>query len=586
MIKNKLFYLLIVFLFAGCASRNDVQIQGELKTWHRVTFVVKGPQASEDDHVNPFLNFRLLITLTQDNHRITIPGFFAADGNAAESGSSSGNVWKAHFMPGREGVWEYSISFRKGYMIALDDDMDAGKPLGSDGLKGSIEILKTDKTGQDFRGKGQLCHIGEHYLQFTETGEYFLKGGADSPENFLAYYEFDGTPKPTHQYEPHSQDWNEGDPLWQNFKGKNIIGALNYLASKGMNSVYFLTMNVEGDGDDVWPWIAPDQRERYDCSKLDQWEIVFSHMDKLGLMMHVITQETENDTLLDKGELDVERKLYYRELIARFAHHPALVWNLGEENTNTDAQRKAFADYIKSNDPYQHPIVVHTFPNQYDKVYTLLLDDENFDGPSLQMGDVRKTHSETLKWLDLSEKNGNLWFVCLDEIGPANTGVKPDVDDSTHDEVRRYGLWGNLLAGGSGCEWYFGYKYENNDLNCEDWRSRENMWDQTRNALDFFNQYLPFWEMKAHDELLSNENAWCFAKLGFIYVIYLPDGINSRIQLLEGSFTVKWYNPLTGGDLYNGSVETVSGPGNIEFGTPSKSIDNDLVVLIEKINNN
>lgn len=48
-------------------------------------------------------------------------------------------------------------------------------------------------------------------------------------------------------------------------------------------------------------------------------------MDKLGLMLHVVTQETENDRLLDGGEPGFERKLYYRELIARFAHHPALV---------------------------------------------------------------------------------------------------------------------------------------------------------------------------------------------------------------------------------------------------------------------
>ncbi|MEZ5397230.1 MAG: hypothetical protein R2724_31245 [Bryobacterales bacterium] len=37
-------------------------------------------------------------------------------------------------------------------------------------------------------------------------------------------------------------------------------------------------------------------RDRYDVSKLDQWEVVFRHMDRLGLMLHVVTQETENDT--------------------------------------------------------------------------------------------------------------------------------------------------------------------------------------------------------------------------------------------------------------------------------------------------
>ena len=173
-----------------------------------------------------------------------------------------------------------------------------------------------------------------------------------------------------HKYTPHAADWKPGDPTWKDGKGKNIIGALNYLASKGVNSVYFLTYNLDGgDGKDTWPWTDPNEKFRFDCSKLDQWEIVFSHLDKLGIMMHVVTQETENDQGLDGGELGIQRKLYYRELIARFAHHPALQWNLGEENTNTHQQRIDFARFIRDLDPYDHPIVVHTFPGQYDRVY-------------------------------------------------------------------------------------------------------------------------------------------------------------------------------------------------------------------------
>ena len=49
----------------------------------------------------------------------------------------------------------------------------------------------------------------------------------------------------------------EGDPDWGDGKGRGIIGALNYLASQHVNSIYFLTMNVGGDGKDVWPWIGP-----------------------------------------------------------------------------------------------------------------------------------------------------------------------------------------------------------------------------------------------------------------------------------------------------------------------------------------
>ena len=49
--------------------------------------------------------------------------------------------------------------------------------------------------------------------------------------------------------------------MWRGNRGKGIIGALNYLASKGMNSVYFIPYNLDGgDGKDTWPWIDPTSR--------------------------------------------------------------------------------------------------------------------------------------------------------------------------------------------------------------------------------------------------------------------------------------------------------------------------------------
>ena len=62
----------------------------------------------------------------------------------------------------------------------------------------------------------------------------------------------------------------------------------------------------------------------FDLSKVDQWEVVFAHAQTLGIALHVVLNETEkgNEKLHDNGTLGVQRKLYYRELAARFAHHP------------------------------------------------------------------------------------------------------------------------------------------------------------------------------------------------------------------------------------------------------------------------
>ncbi len=569
-------------------------VSGELKLWHRVTITFSGPETGETAEPNPFRDYRLNVTFSHGDLRYVVPGFYAADGDAGESGAEKGNRWRVHFAPDRTGTWTYKASFRTGGDVAVGTRPDDGEPTAFDGAAGRFIVEASDKTGRDHRAKGRLRYVGEHYLQFAATGEFFIKGGADSPENFLACADFDGTvraggkeprkgealPKGLHKYEAHAGDWREGDPVWRGGRGKGIIGALNYLASRGMNSVYFLTMNVGGDGKDVWPWIGPQTPDRFDCSKLDQWEIVLAHMDRVGILLHVITQETENDQLLDGGDLGWQRKLYYRELIARFAHHPAVVWNLGEENTNTDEQRKDFSKYLGELDPYGHPIVVHTHPGKYDLIYAPLLGDRHFHGPSLQMGNVKATHAETLEWVSRSAERGRKWIVCLDEIGPAHTGVKPDADDPAHDDVRQHALWGNLMAGGAGAEWYFGYKFAHNDLNCEDWRSRENMWNQTRYALEFFQQYLPFTEMRSADGLTSAGDDYCFAKPGEVYAIYLPHGGDTQLKIGEGRYTVKWYDPRRGGPLRDGTVRTLSGPGSRSIGEPPAEKSKDWAVLV------
>lgn len=590
--------VLVSALQVSAAETLPGAVSGELKKWHKVTVSFVGPEMSEQAVPNPFLDYRLNVTFSQGGNRYIVPGYYAADGNASETSATRGPIWRVHFAPDSEGVWAYETSFRRGPGIALSMDPAAGDPAVFDGASGSFVVGPSDKAGRDHRGKGMLRYVGKHYLQFSETGEFFLKGGADSPENFLGYFEFDGTydagrldrkgeargDEFIHTYAPHAGDWRPGDPTWKDGKGKNIIGALNYLSSKGMNSVYFLTMNLMGDGKDVWPWTSEAERYRFDCSKLDQWEIVFSHMDRMGILLHVLTQETENDQMLNGGALGPERQLYYRELIARFAHHPAIVWNLGEENTNTDLERKQFAGYFHAIDPYDHPVTVHTYPGRYELVYGPLLGYPYLEGPSLQIPPAY-AHAEVKKWIDRSDMAGRPWVVCLDEINPSTAGVKPDADDYAHDDVRRQALWGSLMAGAAGCEWYFGYEYAHNDLNCEDWRSRDHMWDLTRYALEFFVQYLPFSTMRHNDGLVSKPGAYCFAEPGLVYAVYLPKGGATRLDLggSRDTFSVEWYNPRAGGPLQTGSVTSITGPGVQRIGKPPNERGKDWVALVRRV---
>ena len=144
-------------------------------------------------------------------------------------------------------------------------------------------------------------------------------------------------------------------------------------------------------------------------------------------------------------------------------------------------------------------------------------------------------------------------MVAFDESGSAAHGQCPDLgyqgfDGSdrngkkvyTEHDVRRKTLWGTLMAGGAGCEYYFGYQFVQNDLVCEDWRSRDRSWDYGRIALGFFEkQEIPFPEMREYDALIGNpehgNNGYCFAKPGTIYLLYLPQGELDGLDLSSDS---------------------------------------------------
>lgn len=584
-------------------------VEGRLKKWHTLRFIFDGPQCSETDfNPNPFLDYRLEVTFTNGNKTYKIPGFFAADGRSAETGEISGNKWQVNFVPDETGTWKYLVSFRSGKDISISDEASEGQALAPNGTSGTFKITETDKNAPGFLSKGRVEYAGGRYLKFSETGEYFLKNGADSPENFLAYVDFDQTyrygnkaifregeanPKEScHKYETHIKDWKTGDPTWQGGKGKGIIGALNYLASQGVNSQYMLTMNIQGDGKDVWPYSDHNERYRFDCSKLAQWDIVFNHMDRLGMMIHFVLQETENECLLDGGHTNVQRKVYLRELVSRFGHHLAVTWNLGEENgpadwtpvAQTDQMRKDMANYLKSINPYPNFVVLHTHADDkhQDMMLNPLLGFESLDGPSMQIHNVQPVNARITHFINESAKTKKPWVVMFDELGPAHKGVMPDEFDALHDTVRHYALWGSLMAGAGGAEWYFGYRYPHNDLMCEDFRSRELWWKQTKIATDFFLNNLPLAQMNAANELVNLAGAFCFAKSGEVYVVYLPKAEQTTIALPAGKFSIKWFNPRTGGKLQDGTLKTLNGGGKVSLGMPLVNDGRDWVVLIKK----
>ena len=577
-LKNVLFFL---FFSATIFSQTTT---GELKRWHKVSLTFNGPNTSETASPNPFSDYRLEVTFTHNssNRKYTVPGFFAACGNAANNGCSSGNKWRVNFVPDQTGTWTWKATFKKGSDVAING---GGTSAGfMDGNSDTFSISESDKTGVDFRNKnlGRLQYVGEHYLKHTGTnpqkpnGKWFVKAGADSPENAFNYVDFDATPSYKNNlnkigsktWQPHQQDYVASDAssyTWANGKGTEILGMVNYLHKQGANVMSFLTWNTSGDCGAVFPHVlkVTEQeygntsraqqwnkvhKDRFDVSKLGQWEKVMEYADKKGIYLHFKTMETENDNKMDGDTFGKQRKLYYRELIARFAHHLALNWNLTEETTLPNNVVKSTATYIKGLDAYNHNIVIHTYPGQKEQRYTPLLGNKSdLTGASLQ-SNQNSIHNDVKEWLKKSRDAGKKWVVANDEQGSASQGIR--VSDK---DVRKKVLWGTLLAGGAGVEYYSGYLNDDGDINGNDHRKRGRKYKEGSYALNFFNRYLQsdLVDMISSDGVTKDGGDFVFAKASKIYAVYRPNGGSTALSLPTGNnnYNLQWFNPRSGGNL-------------------------------------
>jgi hypothetical protein len=573
-------------------------VSGPLRQWQAVELDFRGPVARETNTApNPFLDFRLQVTFTHatTGKRYEVPGFF--DGNGA--GGAAGSVWTARLTPDRPGRWTYSASFRTGVRIAVSASRSAGTPTAFNGDSGSFVVAPRDPTAPGFLKWGRLeydaggTRLSRHYLKFRD-GPYFIKGGLNSPENFLGYAGFEDTtagPFGLHRYAAHVPDWKPGDPDWGGGRGKGIVGAVNYLAAHGVNSVYFLPMNVGGDAQDTWPFAGPVNRAgsaandnlHYDVGKLRQWETVFAHAERKGLLLHVVLNETEaaNKRELDGGVLGAERKLFYREMAARFAHHNAVQWNISEEYDRdlklTPGAVKAFASYLRAVDPYDHPVTVHNWGGNPDSAWTPFLGDARFSLTSFQH--ARKNAgrgAEVETWRLKTEAAGRPLPISLDEFQPTTP--------SNLALQRKEMLWPTYLSGGH-LEYYFGAGV---DVTADNFRPYEQLWNWTGYARSFFQQHLPFWRMAPADALLTGESGdfgggQVFAEAGRLYAVYLPNATRTgRLELgnARGPLLLRWFNPRTG--AFEGAARRVAGGAPLPLGLPPGSNAEDWVVLLER----
>ena len=107
---------------------------------------------------------------------------------------------------------------------------------------------------------------------------------------------------------------------------------------------------------------------------------------------------------------------------------------------------------------------------------------------------------------------------------------------------------------GTGFEFYYGYGTGCTDLTCEDHRSRDQKYTDAAIALQFFQKYFQAYlpDIRPDDGATSDGQDYVLRNAEkTAYAVYRPDGGTTEINLPNGNWQLRWFNPRNG-DLDNG----------------------------------
>ena len=483
--------LLLSCLFACCAASAMADDLGPFGKWSKIEIAFIGPMSRGRGDPNPFAVRLDVDFISPGGRTYRVPGFYDGDGR----GGLDGNVWKVRFSADEVGRWKFAT--------------DSGNRL-LDGKSGQFTVTVVPDNARGFWKWGRLESIGTaenriRYLRFRD-GPYWLKAGCDDPENFLGSY----------------GNYNTV------FKRK---AAIDYLADRGINSLYIMTHNIGGDDKDVWPWLGNTPREamshggtnaRFDLARLDEWRKLFEFMQTRGVVPYLVLED-------DSAWKRYDHVRYYREMVARFGYLPALVFNCGEESNENYRLSEAlrFMHQLQQLDPYDHPRGIHNV-NQPNNEY---IDASPIDFTSIQTGSPG-SRSGLEKALEHNR-------IAIDWIDRCRTRKRRvlvvNFDEARPEEDRR--CWWSVYIGGGVWESHVRPPY---DHPLSAW---EPVWSELGGARAFM-ESLPFWEMNPHNELVTEGRAFCLAKPGQAYAMYLPTGGRVTVTLVpESTYSAAWWNP-------------------------------------------
>lgn len=430
--------------------------------------------------------------------------------------SPDGSIYRIRFTPPAAGDYKYSIAYHQG-------------PFQKE-YAGVLHAINAHRKGPIRIDPQYRWHFiwegtGEHYF-FNGTTAYWLTGWKD--ERIIR---------------------NSIDRLHR-LKVNRIR-----VTVAGRSNLFFGEPVMTGSNYSnlPTPWITERPNDfthpgfdyaRFYIPLWQKFERMLRYARERDMIISVVFDMNDNKVHPAAGSEDERRFMHYT--VARFSAFSNVTWDLGDdmEGYRDDAWVHETGTLVEQWDPYHHLATSHPIKTIHQ--------DRGSDwfGFTSYQDWSREQHKLMLESRELQKKAGRIIPQTNEEYGYEDHYPLWAAPGSDSADVLRRTAWDIVMAGG----------YQTAGETC---RRGTNIYPDTGGGwmngrgddtmtmflgyghmVDFFTSF-EWWKTDPHDEFV-NDGAYCLAKPGEIYVIYLPKPGKATVKLEPGTYRAAFFSALSG----------------------------------------
>ena len=551
---RRLVVLLIVWLSLGCshpssdsfgpsppAELPNIEFSQSSEVVDCYDYVEVSIRLDRPPAKNPFREIFVAgrLSKTDKTRAISVDGF---------CDSADGDVYRVRFMPSDPGDYTYSVTY-------WQDNLQREH-------NGTFKAVHTGRRGVLRADPAYPWHFiwggtGEHYY-LNGTTAFLLMG------------------------------WDDESVIRESIHrlhdlGVNRIRVLLY----GRTDHFWSEPIKPGSGfrAHLNPWVAerPDDVKypgfdytRFDPSYWQKFERMLKYARDMDMIISVIF--AWNDTRVYPAAWSEYERRYIRYAVARLGAYSNVTWDLGDDldGFRDDAWTHDTGMLLDKLDAYHHLATSHPVDNRHQDRASPW-----FGMTSFQEW-TRPLHRSMLEQRRQQLKAGRIIPQVNEEYGYEDhyPDFAPYKAPAASADANRHAAWEIAMAG---CYQTTGETAKRGTGIAPDtgggWVNGRG--DGTMTMLRGYAHMVRFftgiewWKTEPHDELVNND-AFCLAEPGRLYVIYLAHGGSVTARLQPGDYKAQWFNPRTGA-YYD--VPAAKGP---MWTSPVASDSEDWVILLER----